>query len=148
MAQLGRGFLVGLMRTVVSTALFIIAALGVCGHAQEKLTLTTPAARPSVVDYQVNEIRMRRSDWTIRVELAPNATAAGAATIACEWVTTTLRCNNGYTKTPAPSGFADAMAMLKALKNANNTTISMEKRVYNQLIADGAFAASVTGTPD
>lgn len=130
---------------LVALALFV---LGGPANAQEKLTLTTPVARPSIVDYQVDEIRIRRSDWTIRVELHPNGTATGAPTIACEWVLTTVRCNNGFSDATAPVGFANAEAMVKALNKANLTTTSLEKRVYNQLIADGAFVASVTGTPD
>lgn len=144
MAPRGRGSVVELMR-IVASVIVAVMLTGVA-HAQEKLTLATPVARPSVTEYQVEEIRIRRTDWTIRVVLVPNAT--GAPSVACEWVLTSLRCNNGYAKTPAPAGFANAEAMVKSLNKANLTTVSLEKQVYNKLVADGAFAATVTGTPE
>lgn len=121
-------------------------------RAQEKLTLTAPVAQTSIADYQVQEIHILRANWIISVVLKSNV----SGTISCLWGDKTrgvtpnvgLTCSNGYTNTAtAPVGFADVQAMIVALNKANMGTTSLEKRIYNQLVSDGAFVGSVTGSP-
>ena len=130
------------------TAMMVLFALVVMTGAvrgQEKLTLASPTSQPSIAEYQVDYIGISRGAWSIMVELKPDA--AGASRIQCSWQLVTLACSNGYTATGKPVGFASAQAMIVALNKANLSSNSLEKRVYNQLITDGAFTGSVTGSP-
>lgn len=133
---------------LISTLLMVVAPL----LAQEKLTLTSPVAQTSIADYQVQEIHILRANWIISVVLKSNV----SGTITCLWgdkargVTPNigLTCSNGYTNTAtAPVGFADVQALIVALNKANLTSNSLEKRVYSQLVSDGAFVGSITGSP-
>lgn len=125
---------------------------------QEKLTLTSPVSQSSIADYQVQEIHIYRSHWIISVTLKSNV----SGTIVCLWgdksrgvspsITSNigLSCSNGYVNSAtAPVGFADVQAMIIALNKANLSGAggSLEKRIYGQLVTDGVFAGSVTGSP-
>jgi hypothetical protein len=142
------------MQTMVTRAsLALLLLLGVVAPipAQEKLTLSTPVAQASVTDYQVDYIGISRASWTLVVQLHPSNAAVGVVT--CSWGAQTnnkgLTCTNGYVNANAPSGFATVQAMIIALNKANLSTggNSLEARIYSQLVADGAFVGSVTGTP-
>lgn len=43
---------------------------------------------------------------------------------------------------------AKAIALMTALNKANLSTISLQKRIMQQLITDGFMAGTVSGTPD
>lgn len=143
-----------------------VMAVATVVTAQEQLHLASPVTVTAIADYQVSEIRLRRSDWTIMVWLTPNT--AIAPVVYCTWggmtrTTTTgvdpnvvvtqtpnvgLQCSNGYSNVAAPTGpSATGQALVLALNKTNLSTTSLEKRIYNQLVADGAFAGSVTGSP-
>jgi hypothetical protein len=113
----------------------------VISSAQEKLTLTTPVSQLSILDWQVIEIALNREDWRVTVILKSNVGERRA----CSWSTAPdgLRCTAGFVNLSAPSG----RTLMIALNKANLSTVSLERRVYNQLVTDGAFVGSVTGTP-
>lgn len=120
-------------------------------HAQEKLTLTTPVSQTSLTDYQVDYIGISRAAFTVVVQMHPNN--AGLPNIVCSWGALSnnkgLSCSNGFASATAPTGFATAQAMIIALNKANLSTAgnSLEARIYTQLVTDGAFVGSVSGTP-
>lgn len=129
----------------IGVAIFVIAAL-VAGamHAQERLTLATPVSPPSVTDYQIAVVTLNRAQWIVSVALAPNT---GGDRLLCTWSTTGglqgLRCENGFVNAAAPTG----QTLLIALNRANLSVTSLDRRIYNQLVTDGALAGSVTGAP-
>lgn len=130
----------------------IAVALVTTVAAQEKLTLTAPVSQPNITDYSPRYLGIAAAPaWTLTVELKPNT--ATAQNITCTWGGLEngkgLVCSNGFTSSTAPSGFASAQAMLIALNKANLSTAgnSLNARIMNQLITDGAFTGSVTGTP-
>ena len=138
------------MKKVFICVLFLVSSL----KAQEIATLTTPATQPSITQYQVTLIGINRLNWQISLNFTPNTGpsisctyGSGPVPVAAPSGNVGITCSNGYTNASAPSGFATVQAMIVALNKANMTTISLEKRIYNQVIADGVFAASVTGTP-
>lgn len=49
-----------------------------------------------------------------------------------------------YDSTTTPTG----LALIVSLNKANLTTISLEKRIINQLVASGLLAGTVSGSPD
>ena len=139
------------MRKIFVCILFLLSS---SIKAQEIATLTTPATQPSITQYQVTFIGINRLNWQISLNFTPNTGpsisctyGAGPVPIAAPSSNVGITCSNGFINMNAPSGFATVQAMIIALNKANMTTISLEKRIYNQVIADGVFAASVTGVP-
>jgi hypothetical protein len=43
---------------------------------------------------------------------------------------------------------ATALALMRALNKANLSTTSLQKRVIQQLVADGKLAGTISGSPD
>ena len=54
---------------------------------------------------------------------------------------------NGRTMNHVYNG-QTADTLILALNKANLTTVSLERRILNQLVADGVIAGTITGTPD
>lgn len=90
----------------------------------ESLTLATPQ---SVANYQVVAITFNWSDAYIKVLV-----------------------NDGFGKILNLSyQNAAATTLMVALNKANLSTLSLHKRILNQLVTDGKLpAGTVTGTPD
>lgn len=66
-----------------------------------------------------------------------------------------LRGDNGELKefryggsTGTPVERTKATNLMIALNKSNLSTVSLQKRVLNQLVTDGLLAGAVTGTPD
>lgn len=102
--------------------------LTVPGYSQERVVLTTP--KPTVTEYRISELLLSWNDGvdcTISVRLEPNV--AGP------------EMQHRY------SGAA-ACQMLRALNTANLSTVSLQKRIINQLLADKVLSGAVAGTPE
>lgn len=109
----------------------------------ESLTLTTPEAKPANPKYDIAGIRER---WL---------------PLGQEAIEIDLLGQNGEAKTVlygplgliGPTGLIVAgtptgAALLKAQNKMNFSTISRQKRIYQQLTTDGVLVGSVTGSPD
>lgn len=104
----------------------------------ESLTLATPEIQPQITTstYQISYLYLGWEQQTITIG---------------------LHGQNGELKTfgyggTTPDGAindrAKAVTLMTALNKANLTVASLQKRVINQLIADGFMAGTVTGSPD
>jgi hypothetical protein len=89
----------------------------------EQITLNAPIAKPSVTDYRIGYFAIDVSNQRLIVELV---------------------ANDG---TRLMHVWEEAGALIGALNVANLTTKSLERRIYERLIADGVLAGAVTGTP-
>lgn len=92
--------------------------------AQEHVTLTTPVTQ-TVDSYRVGAICFDRDAARIDVRLTDPDTGKQV-----------------FFK------YEDALPLIRQVNKANNSTISMEKRIMNKLIADGKIDGSVSGVPD
>jgi hypothetical protein len=131
---------------VAMVATVIVAAAA----QQEKLTLTTPVTA-TLASYSNDTITVSRTPAVFVVELTPDVT--NAARVTCTWGSQVnpkgLVCSNGFVNENAPTGYADVLAMIKTFNKTNFAAPnpSMNKWVCTQLIADGAFTGTCTGTP-
>lgn len=101
----------------------------------ETLTLTSPIipTAPSITGYSVRSIYLGRSEGVIRVEVEDNNKHRTTAVYA-------------DTVTPPSTVATDLM---NALNKANLTTKSLQRRILEQLAADGKLGAgAVSGTPE
>lgn len=101
------------------------------GDSQEAVVLTTPP--PGVTQYSITELQLTWGDGTpttcrIIVRLKPN-------------VADVAELRHDYTSDTA-------CMLIKALNKANLTTVSLQRRVMNQLITDKVLSGTVTGTPE
>lgn len=93
----------------------------------EQVTLTSPITFPSITFYKVAELRLQRQD-------PPH-------------IYIRLVGTNGEHFDHSYEGSA-ALNLIIALNKANLSTISLEKRIFNQLIGDGVLSGTVSGNPD
>ena len=104
-------------------------------HAQEVVTLSAPvvatasgvAMRPARVEFNVLL-------GTVQVSVYPWVYGA--------FVTSGPALNVSYDATTTPTG----AALIVSLNKQNFSTISLEKRILNQLIASGYLTGSVSGS--
>lgn len=94
----------------------------------ETLTLTSPEVTPQVTttDYRVMVL-------TLNVEGAE--------------IVIVLRGTNGERKEARYNG-PQATSLIVALNKANLSIKSLQRRVLEQLVADGKLSGAVSGTPD
>jgi hypothetical protein len=96
----------------------------------ETFELTTPIVQPARTTYHVARVDLQWDAQVVYVE---------------------VRSNDGKRIEKTYTG-ADAVTLMRGLNTANLTTLSLNKRVLNRLVADGVFvlegAGTVTGTPD
>ena len=92
----------------------------------EILTLTSPIVPPSITTWRVSYLAL---NWD------------------GESITVGLRGSNGETKNHSYSG-ATAISLMTALNKANLSTISLHRRIINQLVTDGVILGTVSGSPD
>jgi hypothetical protein len=109
------------------SAVCIGATIGL--GAQERLDLTTPETKPTNPTYTISLVTF---DWERGTVIA------------------TLKGTNGelltkvYTGSTAPTG----ISLMIALNKSNNSTTSLQKRIFLQLQADiPALAGAINGTP-
>lgn len=122
---------------------YIIAAivLGLLFAPQEKATLTTPIAQPSIVDVQISRITIARlPTWELTIDYIDNLGK------------TQVDSHQGvFNATLNPNG---ADVLVKALNKANLSTSSLEKRAITHLQDAAAHdgiakvpPGAVTGSP-
>lgn len=116
----------------------------------EQLTLTTPVSQPSITDYTAMILTIDRTNTTVSVLLRSNNTTVPQ--ISAVWgamgsAKGGLQTSTGFSNANAPANFASVLAWVRALNKADLTSNSLDRRIYQQLIDDGAFVGSVTGTP-
>lgn len=104
----------------------VLALFGVA-VAQESVTRTSPIVTTSSTVH-VSYIGFGIDAGTIVVELTDNNGA----------ITTKV-----YDATTTPT----ADALFKSVNTSDNRTVSLIKKVYNRLIADGVITGTVSGTP-
>jgi len=92
----------------------------------ELLTLTTPVTTPTLTTYAVRMISMDLDVPAILIR---------------------LKGTNGEVKVCSYNGATDTTLMI-ALNKANLSTTSLQKRVLQQLIADGELSGTISGSPD
>ena len=108
--------------------ILLVVLLAACTmRAQEKVMLTTPV--PAATEYQIVGITLR---W--------------AANDRCS-ISVTLNPNAGESISHSYSG-APACVMLRALNKADLSTVSLQRRILNQLITDKVIAGTVEGSPE
>lgn len=115
------------MRLIIIAALFILSTQITPG--QEKIVLTNPP--PSVSEYRIAELLLNwgvGESCVLSIRLIPNV--AGHQDI-----------QHAYRG-------AAACTMLRQLNKADLSTISLHRRIMNQLIADKVFVGLATGTPE
>lgn len=92
----------------------------------EQLDLAVPIVPSSITSYQILRITFDLFHSTIRIELGKND---GNAIVI------------GYDG-------AEANQLMKTLNTSNLTAISLHKRIFNKLIADGKLpTGNISGTP-
>jgi hypothetical protein len=107
--------------------------LGSALSSQERITLTTPIARPSVADYSLQSLLLdggdpaTDADDRISIRLRPNIPEAEPIL-------------HSYVGT-------EANTLIRQLNTADLRANSLQRRVMNKLILDGIIAGSITGTP-
>lgn len=109
----------------IALALAVVAT-----RSQELVTLSPPI--PSVTSYTITEVQLTWGDGTpttcrIIIRLKPNV---------------------GGTEMRHDYMNDQACTLIRALNKANLSTISLQRRIFNQLISDGVLSGSVTGTPE
>lgn len=92
----------------------------------EQLNLTTPIVPPTITNYRV-----------VLLELNWKSAFIGIG----------MEGPNGETFRYSYSGVTATNLMI-ALNKANLSTTSLQKRILNQLLADGVVVGTVSGTPD
>lgn len=95
----------------------------------EKIALASPETKPSNTSYSLDHISfdLRRRAITVQL-LGDNGEA----------ITKT------YDHSTTPTG----ATLFTQVNTSDNRTVSMVKKVYARLIADGVLAGTVSGTPD
>lgn len=116
------------MRTVLIT-MTLLLALPACAAADEILTLAAPVVKPSLTGYVLRTLTLNRSPGSESVSVSLVSPATGDTFV--------------YTWTGAT-----ARALITGLNTANLSTKSLARRIHERLIADGALAGTITGTPD
>lgn len=89
----------------------------------EQITLAAPVNRPSVTDYRIGYFAIDVTHQRLIVELVAND------------------------ETRLMHVWEEAGALIGALNVANLTQKSLERRIYEKLIADGVLAGTVSGSP-
>lgn len=94
----------------------------------EQITLTTPETKPQIntTFYRVVSLHL---DWRLSE------------------IGILLEGENGERRSFGYEG-SEALMLMTALNKANLSTLSLQKRIMNRLIADGKLTGSVTGAPD
>lgn len=113
------------MRPILIGMTMTLLLLASVGWSQERLTLTTPIARPSQTQYRLSSLFL---DWD-HAEITVTLTGQQAGDVI-------TRRYQGATAT----------AFMVALNKANLATRSLSQRIFDRLIADAVLAGSVTGT--
>lgn len=104
-------------------------------HAQETVTLSTPViTTASGAVMRPARVELNVLLGTVTVSVYP--WVAGA------FVTTGPALNVVYDASTTPTG----ASLIVALNKANLSTISLERRIINQLIASGHLTGTVSGT--
>ena len=106
----------------------------------ERLTLTVPVTPtgPQIRDYAVWALYLGRGEGIILITVEDN-----------NLVRRTYRYSDGEdAQGNSAPGTTLVTTRLRALNRMNLSTNSLEKRLLEQLIADGRLVGSVTGTPD
>lgn len=94
----------------------------------EQLTLTTPEVVPSKTTTYYRVVRVL-FDWReARIAVVVEGERGELKTFDYE--------------------AAEALTLMRALNTANLSTLSLQKRILNRLVADGKMSGTVTGTPD
>lgn len=96
----------------------------------ESITLATPEVVPQITttDYRIVQVHLLR-------EPAP-------------MIVVQFRGTNGEMKEWRVLDPAVAIQKIKTLNTANLSVKSLDKRIFEQAIADGVFAGAVSGAPD
>lgn len=106
----------------------------------ETLSLTTPQDALTATGVWHVEYTLLRRGWTVNGTVLTADPANSRIVIG-------LIGEYGHRREHPYSG-ATADALILALNKANLSSISLEKRIMNQLIADGFEAGTITGSPD
>lgn len=101
----------------LSLLLLSIALLVSVGRAQEKLTLTSPIAKPSIAEWSI-------AKFEINVENAA--------------ISVTVKADNGEYKTVV---YENAATLINSLNTANLSTKSLRRRILERLQTDGHLGA-------
>lgn len=95
----------------------------------EKVTLTVAETKPENTAYEVERLTFDIKAKTIHVQLLGDNGEA---------------LSKVYDSTTTPTG----ASLLTTVNTSDNRTVSLIKKVYNRLIADGILVGTVSGTPD
>lgn len=128
---------------IVASALFMVAT--VPSIAQEKVVLSAPQVAPSVSEYSIRYFAIDVENQRIVLELKSNTgTLKQVVYENSAPVMGTNEQGQSIVVTPSDN---KATNMIVALNKANLTIKSLERRIFEQLIADGHLSGSLTGTP-
>jgi len=132
------------MRKLIQIAIMTGLMLGAIGigfhlepfiYGQEVITLSEPiVATPSATVMRVARVEFNVLLGTFQVTVLP--WTAGA------FVVTAPQLNVTYNSSTTPTG----ASLIVSLNKQNLSTISLEKRILNQLVASGFITGAVSGT--
>jgi hypothetical protein len=108
--------------------LALVLSLTVVASAQERIDLTAPETKPNTTSYSLSALHLDWDNGTILVFLKG---ANGEVFV------------KAYTPTTTPTG----VSLIISLNKANLSVTSLQKRIYQQLIADGVKVGTISGTP-
>lgn len=92
----------------------------------EKITLTSPIITPSITDVEIYQLNLLWGESLIDIRIITN--------------TGKMISHSYYGQ--------DARDKMKALRKANLSIKSLDRRIFEILIADGVIAGTITGVPD
>ena len=98
----------------------------------EIVTLTSPLTKPNVTTVTLDQIIINRTNMSIYIT----------------WFGNTGEQFSASYPTPSPNSQPSGSTLIHTLNTSNFSTNSLQKQVFNRLIADGYLAGTVSGTPD
>ena len=112
-------------KIILSICLILIFAFSV--QAAEQVNLTVPITKPAINSYKIDSIVLNVTGATITITLIDPVSG----------------------EKPVFSYYgATATALMNVLNKTDLSTKSLQKRIFEKLIADGKILGTISGTPD
>ena len=112
-------------KIILSICLILMFAFSV--QAAEQVNLTVPITKPAINSYKIDSIVLNVTGATITIILIDPV--SGEKPVFSYYGTT-------------------AMTLMNALNKVDLSTKSLQKRIFERLIADGKIAGTISGVPD
>jgi hypothetical protein len=133
------------VRHFLFLAVTLVAVFTTTARAQEKAVLAVPVVAPSVTEYSLRYFAIDLENQRILIELKSNTGELKQVVYVNSAPVSTTNPDGTVTVTPSDN---KASTLISALNSkADMRAKSLEKRIFEQLMADGHLAGVVVGTP-